>query len=534
MPICPNRVLSGAIALSLLLAPVPLVALQDVPTPPREQVRPYEVGRALPPLDDGRVMVSLTLEEAVAFALENNLDIRSARLNPEIQTYAYRAALASFTPTFNSTLGYNSSATQSTSQLDGGSRISSDRQTFNFSLTQPLQWAGSQFGANFNNNRTATDNIFATRNPSYGSTLTLNFTQPLLAGRRIDNQRNALRTQEIQRTITDTQLRGQIENLSAQVRATYWNLRATIEQIEIQQLSLAQAQRLYDNNRIRVELGTMVEMELAQSEAQVASAEQALLNAEIQWRNQEMALKRLLVGGTDDPLFSRTIHPVDVPDIEEVTVDIASAIEAARRNRPELEMLRRQRQISDFNLDVTRENTKPNLNLNLSYGLQGVGGDLFERTQLGGEPTLVERGGYLDGLAAIGERESPSFNASVTFSYPIGTRASQMNLEQARLQLRQTDLNLQAQELQVETEVTSAGMAVSNAFLQLEAARRSRIAAERSAEAEATRFNVGVSTNFQVVQAQNQLTSARLSELQAMINYVNAVAEFERVQGIEW
>jgi outer membrane protein TolC len=516
--------------MALILFPSLLVA-QDPPAPPPLEADPYQVGAAQPPLEEGRGLITLTLDEAVALAMENNLGILSARLNPEIQRYALEGARAAFNPTLNTSLGYNNQTSQSTTQLDGGDRITTERNTFNMSLNQPVPWYGGQFSAGWNNSRTSTDNMFATRNPSYSSTLSLNYTQPLLSGRRIDNQRNQLRTQEIQREIVDAQLRDQIDNLAAQVRSAYWQLRAQIEQIEIQRRSLAQAEQLLENNRIRVELGDMVEMELAQAEAQVASARQALLNAEIQWQNQEMALKTLLVGGTDDPLYNQTIDPVDLAEYDEIDVDIEAAIEAALLNRPDLRALNQQREVSELNLEVTRENARPDLNLTLSYALQGIGGDLFERTELGGEPQLIERGGYMDGLSSIAGFDTPTFNAQVTFSYPIGRNPAQTNLEQARLQLRQSDLNLQSQRLQIETEVTTAGLAVRNAFLQLEAAQQSRAAAERSAEAEMTRFNVGVSTNFQVVLAQNVLTTARLSELQATINYINAIADFERVQG---
>lgn len=525
--------ISRALVLSLfLLVPAGLRGQQDPPTPVPVEPEPYEVGMAEPPQEEGRTMVTMTLEEAIARALEDNLNIRSARLEPQIQRYGLQGARAQFNPTLNTSLGYNKATSQSTTQLDGGDRTTTERNTFNFSLDQPLPWQGARLSANWNNNRTSTDNVFATRNPSYSSTVSFQYVQPLLAGRRMDNQRNQLRTQEVQRDIADARLQAQMDDLTAQVRTAYWQLRSRIEQIEIQRRNLAQAEQLLANNRIRVELGDMVEMELAQAEAQVASAEQALLNAEIQWRDQEMAFKRLLVGGTDDPLFQQTINPVDLPEYDAMEVDIDDAIQTALRTRPDLEALEQERNISEMNLDVTRETTRPDLNLTLAYSLQGVGGDLFERTGLGGEPQLIERGGFGDGLSSIAALETPTFNASVNFSYPLGTSPAETSLEQARLRLRQSDLNLQGQRLLIETEVTNAGLAVRNTFLQLEAARRSREAAERSAEAEMTRFNVGVSTNFQVVAAQDALTQARLSELQALIGYINAIAEFERVQGL--
>jgi outer membrane protein TolC len=223
---------------------------------------------------------------------------------------------------------------------------------------------------------------------------------------------------------------------------------------------------------------------------------------------------------------------VDAPIIEPVAVDIDAAVQSAMQGRTDIRQQRQQREISALNLEVTRDGARPDLNLTASYSLQGVGGNLFSRSGLGGEAELLERGGYLDGLNSIAGFDTPSLNLSLNFSYPIGMRAASSAVERAELQLRQSDIALRNQELTIATEVTSAGLAVENAFLQLEAARRSREAAERSTDAELARFQVGASTNFQVVQSQNALTTARLSELRAVINYVNAIAEFDRVQRV--
>ena len=121
--------------------------------------------------------------------------------------------------------------------------------------------------------------------------------------------------------------------MANQVRTAYWNLRSQIEQVEIQRRNLAQAEQLLENNRVRVRAGTMVEMDLAQAEVQVANAEQALLNAQIQWQAQELAFKRLLIGGIDDPLWQQTVNPVDMPAIEEREVNIEAALAEARAAR---------------------------------------------------------------------------------------------------------------------------------------------------------------------------------------------------------
>lgn len=516
----------------LVLVGVPIVPVslagQD-PVPPGA-TEPYEVGRALPPLEEGQTPVEMSLQDAVGRALEANLDIQTVRLSPQIQSFSLQAAQAAFTPTFSGSYGYNNATNQSTSQLDGGARTTTQRHTFNSALSQTVPWYGGRMSANFNNSRTSTDNAFTTLNPSYRSTVSFNYTQPLLSGFRTDNQRNTIRTQQIQGQITDIQVSAQIANITDRVRVFYWGLRAAIEQIEIQRRSLAQAQQLLADNQLRVQLGTMAEIQVIQAESQVASAEQALLNAEVQWRNQELAFKLLLIGGATDPLLGQTVNPVDVPVVLEQAVDIQAAIERALRERTDMRQQLQQRRISELDLEVTVDSRLPELNLTASYSLLGVGGTEFERQELGGAPVLVQQGGYLDGLSSIADFTTPTWNVGVNFSYPLGTSSQKANLQRARLQLQQTELAIRAQELQIVTEVTNAGLAVNDTNLQFQAAQRSRELAEESAAAETTRFSAGVATNFEVAAAQDDLTSARLSELRALINHINAIAEFDRVQ----
>ena len=505
-----------------LVIPVGLSGLQEAD--------PYEVGTALPPVDPDRTLVDITLADAIARALETNLDIQTARLSPQIQRYAVQAAEAAFSPTLSSTYGYNSSTNQSTSQLDGGAQTSTQRQTYNASLSKTMPWYGGRLSADFNNSRTETNNAFSTLNPSFRSTVSFNYIQPLLAGLSTDNERTALETEAIQGQISDIELTRQIAIITNQIQVAYWGLRATIEQIEIQRRNLAQAQELLAQNAIRVQLGTLSDLQVIQAEAQVASAEQSLLNAEIQWRNQELFFKRLLMSGADDPLLAQTLVPTGLPVLVQQVVDIDAAIAIALEQRADLRQTRQQRQISELDLAVTRNNTRPDLNLTAAYSVQGVGGDLFDRSGLGGDAVLVQPGGYLDGLNSILDRDTPTWSLTLNFSYPIGNKGAKANLQRAQLQIEQADLALRNQELAIVTEVTSAGLAVNDYFLLLQAAQRSREVSERAAEVEVTRFNVGASTNYEVALAQDALTSARLSELRAMIDYVIAIAEFELVQ----
>lgn len=521
--------LQGAALLGMVCLTVPLSAQQ---TGTLDRIDAYQVGEALPPLDEGSTLVELTLADAIERALEVNLNLQSTRLNVLLQELGLDQANAAFSPTLSGNFSYNNQTNQTTTQLEGGSTITNERATLNTSLQQPIPWYGGRLSANFNNSRLVTDNIFATRNPAYTSTVNLSYTQPLLAGFSIDNQRASIRRAEVQTEITDLQVEGQELNLAAQVQAIYWGLKTAIEQIEIQRRNVEQAEQLVAENRLRQQAGRATEFQVIQSEAQLAGAEQALLNAEIQWRNQELALKQVLLRGGDDPLLVQTINPTSSPTLSDAEVDIQSAIDEALANRTDLRQQREQRRISEINIDVAETNRLPTLDLTAGYSLQGVGGDLFERGDLGGEPVLVAPGGWGDGLQSIANFETPTWNVGLQASLPVGANPQRAALEQARVQLRQQDLALRNQELTVVTQVTGAGLSVRNTYLQYEAALRNADASELNLEAELARFEVGASTNFEVVSAQNQLTQARLSVLQALIGHLNAITEFERVRRV--
>jgi outer membrane protein TolC len=393
-------------------------------------------------------------------------------------------------------------------------------------VSQSLPWYGGRFTANFNNNRQASNSSQVVRNPSFSSSTSFNYTQPLLAGFKMDNTRNQLRTLSVQRQIADIQLLTTIENTKASVRTAYWTLRQAIEQIEIQRRSLQLAQRLFQDNLTKVEIGTLAPIETTTSETQVANAEQALLNAQIQWRTAELNLKRLLAAGPDDEVYRATINPVEAAQLAVQSVDISSAVQRAIAERTDLTQARRNLEVSQLNLELTGNSTKPQLDLQGGYSLSGQGGPLFRNG------VLETPGGYGQAVSAIAGFDLPTWNVQFNLTYPLFMRAAKANYARAQLQLQQSVAQIQAQELTVSAQVTNAGLAVENTYKQFQAAQKAREVAEKNAEAEQTRFDVGMSTNYNVVQAQTNLTTQRLTELRAIISYLNAVAEFDRVQRV--
>jgi outer membrane protein TolC len=508
--------------------PVAPSAQAPAAPPANATVDHYVVGEAVPTARPGTTLLNLTLEQAMDMALENNLDLKAARMNPPGVDYQLAAARASFLPQLQGQYGYTSQKSQNGSFLEERNVVTGLTQNFNGTMTETMPWYGGRLQANFNNSR-ATSNSSQNRfNPAYQTGLNLSYTQPLLQGFKIDTTRNQLRTLSVQRQIADIQLLTTIENTKANVRTAYWNLREAIEQIEIQQRALDLAQRLFEDNRTKVEIGTLAPIDTVTPEAQVASAEQSLLNAQINWRTAEINLQQLLATGPDDPIYQRTIDPTERPQLSVQTVNIPEAVRTALAQRTDLVQAKRNIEVSQLNLDVTQDLMKPQLDLVARYQVAGQGGP--ELIQQGSTDRLP--GGYLDALSQAFGFTLPTWSTQFTFTYPLFMRQAKANYARAELQLQQSQAQLKASELSVSSSVTSAGLSVENSYKQYQAAQKNREAQERNAEAEQTRFDVGMSTNYNVVQAQNALTQARLTELQALISYLNAVAEFDRVQRV--
>jgi outer membrane protein TolC len=172
------------------------------------------------------------------------------------------------------------------------------------------------------------------------------------------------------------------------------------------------------------------------------------------------------------------------------------------------------------------------VDLNANYGTQGLGGTQFIRsgTGLGSSIISTVPGGYSDAWQSLAGRDYPTWNFQVNFSYPLGGSSGDAIYARARVQRNQTAAQLRALELQVATEVTNAALQVESSLKRFEAANVARSLAETRLSAEQSRFEVGLSTNFFVVQAQRDLETAQNTELRALLDYRKAIVDYGRVQ----
>ena len=484
---------------------------------------------------DARPTVRLTLDEAVKFALDRNLDISVQRLNPEINDIAIASISSVYHPSLTSTIGPQNITVLPTNQTSvgaGGVIPTNKTMTFNGGVAQSIPWGGGAFTASLSNLRresTINNSLF---NPLFQSNWNFAYIQPLMRNFRIDSTRQQLQVSKLNRDISDVQLRATITNTLSNVRNAYWDYVFAVQAVEVAQKSLDLASKLVQDNQTRVEIGTMAPIDVVQAQSEQATRRQNLVTAQATKRTAELTLKRLIVAGTSDPNWNATIDPVDRPDFQPQVIDIEASVRRALNERTDIEIARKTVQQNDVTTKLLVDQLKPQIDLQTSYGLQGLGGTQFVRSSgvLGATPDRVIPGGIGDTFDSLFRNAYPTWSAQLVMSYPLGVSTQKANAARGRVQLNQVQAQLRQVELQVATDVTNAALTAQSAAEGVQAAQAARELAQKKLEAEQSKFEVGMSTNYFVVQAQRDLSDAENSELRAILNHRKSLVELERLQ----
>src|SRR6478736_3710928 len=474
----------------------------------------------------------MRLEEAVTLALEKNLDIQVARLDPQAADFLVASVSNTYRPSLNSTFGARDVYQLPTSTLNGGTKVNNGTRTYNFGLSQNVSKFGGSYAVNWTNSRVETSNSFATVNPSFQTNLLAAYTQPLLRGFKIDNTRQQLLININNQDVSEENAKATVAQTLANVRNAYWDLVFAQSAVDVAQRALELADKLVEDNQARVEVGTLAPLDIVQAQSEAATRRQNLAAAEATAQTSELALKRYLVNGTDDPMWRQTLRPVDLPSLGPAPTDIDGAVRRALAERTDIINARKNLDSNDITVKYFADQSLPALDLNGSYGAAGLGGTQIRRSGSGVDSIVVGTvpGGYLDALSAITNRAYPTWNISATLTYPIG--ASQAGAQQARakIQRNQAQTRLRALEISIAAEVANAALTIQSNLKRVEAATAARELAQKRLEAEQSKFEVGMSTNFFVVQAQRDLRDAANTELLALANYRKSLVNFERSQ----
>jgi outer membrane protein TolC len=477
--------------------------------------------------------MNITLDEAERRALDRNPRVAEARLATDAADYSVAESRTAFTPNLSVSMMQRSQTNASTSQLAGGQgAVTNDTLNYSTGISQLLKWGGGRYSVDFNSNRSATSNVFATLNPSFTSGLSATFTQPLLKGFKFDAPRAQVEIADINRSIADVQVRQEAAITLHSVRRAYWELVYAVDALETARRSEALARRNLEDNKLRVQLGTLAPIDVVQSEAEIASRHQSTVQAEGAWRDAQVTLKQLIVKDTSDPLWTTTLVPVERPSQTAEAIDVQAAIAQAIGSRTDLEVARKQQQSADVSLKLANEERKPGVDLVANYSATGVGGTRVLRSTdaLGSTVVGTVPGSYFDALSSLAGLNYPTWSVGLTVSMPLGKKAADAAYARGVVEKRQSELRIEALQLQVAADVTRSAEAVRTAEESVQAAGSARQLAQKRLEAETARRDAGLSTTFLVLQAQRDLATAETAELRARLDYRTALAEFDRVQ----
>ena len=476
----------------------------------------------------------VSMEEAVRMALENNLGLKGERLNPEIQSYAVARARAAYAPALISSFSRSNSATPPTDFLSSGKGVTVITSGNLFSqggLQQLTPWGGSYL-VTFDGARGTSD---APRNPyplSLRSNMSGIFNQPLLRNFKIDATRQQLLLARDQQTVSDLQLQQRITQTSRNVRAAYYNLVGAIAGLEVAQGSLALARESLKNNQTRVEVGTMAPIDITSAQAEVASNEEAVIIQESAIQSGQDQLRTLIMNPSQPGFWTTTFKPVDQPQLARREIDVDAAVKNALANRTDIQQLKKQMNSTEINLKYAQNQKLPGVDLQARYGVTGIGGTQNQYDPSGISSNIVGTSvrGFGDVVRDVFGNNFRTWSVALNVSYPLGTSPAEAAFAGTKLQQRQERTLLDQLEMGVTTEVREAARAVNTNLKRVDATRQAREFAQQRLDAENKRFSVGLSTTFELFQAQRDLARAQQNELRATIDYNQALVDFEAVQ----
>jgi len=501
----------------------------------------------------------LSLQDAVQLALQNNLDITVQRYityQADTQVLGAKAGpgfvtqtgqFVTFDPSFSSTLQWARSSTPINNPLTSGTgaaglvALNTQQTVGNVAYGQAFP-TGTSFSVSLDNTRTSqspTENFF---NPSINSSMTVGFTQNLLQGFGTAFNLQNLRVARINKKESDLQFEQQVITTVVNTMTQYYELVFAQQDVGVKEKTLALDEKLYNDNKRQVEIGTLAPIEITRAESEVASAKGALITAQTLALQQETLLKQLIFRNVMDSRIAEiSIVPTDKPDENMAVPEIplTDAVAEATTKRPDVKQGTLDLDARKIIVRGTRNLLLPVLTLSGEYSTAGLGGnECFQASGIvctpGAPPpagSTIVMGGLHDALAQVFQSNFPTYGVSLNLTLPIRNRIAQAANIQAQLAQKQSAASLQRLRNAVAVDVRNAQIMLAQDKAAVVADIRARILAEETLDAEQKKFLLGASTTFLVIQAERDLATARSTEVRSLANLAEAKVNFDRALG---
>jgi len=197
-----------------------------------------------------------------------------------------------------------------------------------------LRWFGGSYSAGFDSARSTSNNFFSNFNPQLQSSISFNYTQPILRGFKIDNAREQVQLSQKNLEIADVGVRETLTATSRTVRNAYWELKYQIAVLQVAQQSLELAEESLRNTRSRIEIGTTPPIDAVEAEAEVATRREAVIVAEAQIETAQDTLRALVYNPSMPDFWTIRVEPIDMPSVEQMSVDVDRSTAAPTSSRP--------------------------------------------------------------------------------------------------------------------------------------------------------------------------------------------------------
>jgi outer membrane protein len=448
----------------------------------------------------------LTLAECVRLALSRGFDLEIESQSLLIAQDNVPIARSVFRPVFSATAGKSvawsaaeeSAAASRRDLIDSGVGVS--QRTL----------LGTVIGVDLQSNRFETDPAIAALNPAYTSDVTLRLRQPLLKGFGAKLNSQVIRRAEIGLDIASNNYESRALDVIRETENAYYFLTGARDQLQVFRSSLQLAQTLLSESQSRRNAGMATGLDVLQAQVGVANARRSVLQAQRTVRDSEDALASLIGRFQFDTPLGATSADVDAT--EEGLPTIERSYEQALEHFPALQSARAALEVARLDVAFARNDLMPSLDLSFAVGFNGE--------------DSTRRGAF----SGISEPDGHTWQAGLTITYPLGRMAEKARFRQSRFALTQAELRAKALEQDVLVAVRNAVRDVETSRESVDIAAQAAQLAQRQYEAETERFRAGLSTSRRVLEAQTDLESARVANLQARLDLQMARAALRRLE----
>jgi outer membrane protein TolC len=392
---------------------------------------------------------------------------------------------------------------------------------------------GTTISVSFNNQRQSSTQQFLRFNPSFVSSFSFSFTQQLLNGFGWAVNRRFLNVAKNDRQIAQETLRLQVSTTLAQAMSLFWDLAAARDNVRAAEKSLAVAQQLYDDNRARLEIGTVAGIDVVTTESEVASRKRDLVIAQTGLQVIQEQMKTILSREMDAALASAAIEATDpLPDPRDADVPkLSEALAQAMKSRPEIRQAEGNLLNQAAAIKYARNLLKPTLMVFGLYSGSGLSGEsVFLDPSTGNLVTAP--GGISQALRQLFGMDFPDYAFGFSFTISLRNRSAQADNMRARLEQRMSETALQGTRSGIALEVRQAIIGLTQAKARVEAAHQATSLTDQLLKAEEEKLLSGLSTPYIVLRIQRDLLVAQLSEVQARAGYAKALVELDRSTGV--